>query len=94
MHHHPFDKKFGHRLKDSDELKKKLKPYAQKGMIDALLFGHKHQGRTHNGKWGIPRLYDGSSSTGKRKKKSDPIIQRVIDLKFKPVSDYNGFFHL
>jgi len=95
LHHHPFDPSALHELKDSDKLKDVVTNYISEGKtIDALLYGHNHLGKSHHGKWGIPRCYDGSSATGKKKEKSQPILQRVIDLKRDPRWDYNGEFHL
>ncbi|MBN2010539.1 metallophosphoesterase [candidate division KSB1 bacterium] len=95
MHHHPFDPYPYHQLKDSELLELLLKKHITAGTtIDALLYGHNHRGRSHHGKWGIPRCYDGSSSTGKKKDKHQEILQRVIDLKRDPRWDYNGNFHL
>lgn len=95
MHHHPFDPTFLHQLKDSDKLKKVVAAHIQSGTtIDALLYGHNHEGQSHPGMWGIPRCYDGSSATGKVKHKLQPILQRVIDLKKDPETDYSGDFHI
>jgi len=57
--------------------------------IDALLFGHKHQGKKWNARWGIKRLYDGGTSTGKG---DDLWRHRVIDLTRDPRMDYDGDF--
>lgn len=81
LHHHPFDSKIGLRLKDSKELEDIIS-----NRIDVILFGHNHDGKVWNGVWGIPRGYDGGSSTGKGK---GPKIQRVIDLSMPPNTDYN-----
>ncbi len=75
LHHHPFDTALELPflyLKDSDKLQKIIA-----GKVDALLFGHKHSGKEHNGKWNIPRCYDAGSSTGKKGEIS-PV--RIIDL--------------
>lgn len=85
LHHHPFHPKPFHHLKDSDELGKILVP----NRIDALLFGHNHDGRIWNGRWGIPRVYDGGTSTGKEGK---PNPHRVIDLDKEPIYDYDAKF--
>ncbi len=37
LHHHPFDRKIAHHLKDSDEFMETVK-----NKVDILLFGHKH----------------------------------------------------
>ncbi len=95
MHHHPFDPTFLHQLKDSEKLKEVITAHIQSGvLIDALLYGHNHEGQSHPGMWGIPRCYDGSSATGKLKHKLQPILQRVIDLKQEPNKDVSGDFHL
>ncbi len=65
--------------------------------IDAILYGHKHDGISEPNMWGIvPRCYDGSSSTGRRRrKKIKPIIQRIIDLSSNDLTtDENGKFHI
>jgi 3',5'-cyclic AMP phosphodiesterase CpdA len=85
LHHHPFHPKPFHQLKDSKELGDILK----KGNISALLFGHNHDGKIWSGKWGIPRVYDGGTSTGKEGK---PNPHRVIDLSRDPAFDYDAQF--
>ncbi len=85
LHHHPFHPKIFHHLKDSDELGEILKPKK----IDALLFGHNHDGRIWNGRWGIPRVYDGGTSTAKE---GSPSPHRVIDLSKEPIHDYDAKF--
>ena len=90
LHHHPFDFKFGMQLKDSGELKKIIE-----NKIDMLLFGHYHKdlhiaGKNNNGTWGIPRCYNGGSSTHKN---GDTGYQRIIDLSSEdPATDYDGNF--
>jgi len=98
LHHHPFDARPLHQLKDSKNLKKVLEAAMDQGVsIDAILYGHNHQGRAHNGQWGIPRCYDGGSATLKPRPeavKKLPWFQvnssiRVIDLESEDVdSDY------
>jgi predicted phosphohydrolase len=85
LHHHPFHPKPFHHLKDSEDLGKILK----KNKISALLFGHNHDGRVWSGKWGIPRVYDGGTSTSKEGK---PNPHRVIDLSKDPAFDYDARF--
>jgi len=99
---------FHHRLfsaygkPEVDEIKKLqdvvMKHDAMGTNIDAILYGHKHAGIDENKLWGIvPRCYDGSSSTGKRRKdKVRPIVQRIIDLSSDDpeTADINGEFHL
>lgn len=85
LHHHPFAPRFMHHLKDSKKLGKILK----KNNISALLFGHNHDGLPWNGHWGIKRVYDAGSSTGK-KGKTGP--HRVIDLSKDPAFDYDARF--
>ena len=64
LHHHPFDFRPLHQLKDSSKLKKILTGHINKGTsIDAILYGHNHEGKTHNGKWEIPRCYDAGTAT-------------------------------
>jgi len=68
LHHHPFDWRPLHQLKDSGQFKKLLTNTINSGIsIDALLYGHNHQGRSHNGQWGIIRCYDGGTATLKRR---------------------------
>ena len=85
LHHHPFHPRLFYQLKDSDDLRKTLEGHS----IDALLFGHNHDGRVWNGGWGIKRVYDGGTSTGKEGK---PNPHRVIDLSKEPVFDYDAQF--
>lgn len=85
LHHHPFHPKPMHQLRDSEELGKILTEHS----IDLLLFGHNHDGRVWNGHWGISRIYDGGTSTGKEGK---PNPHRVIDLSGDPSSDYYAQF--
>lgn len=73
LHHHPFHPRPFHYLKDAEALKIVLSEHS----IDALLFGHNHEGASFHGSWGIPRVYDGGSSTGK---KSPRHGVRIIDL--------------
>jgi len=83
LHHHPIDggnfiRRIFHRLDDAEDLKTVLSRHMQgQHKIDALLFGHNHEGREWNGSWGIPRVYDAGSTTGKR---NLPGPIRVIDL--------------
>lgn len=86
LHHHPFDPKGGifHCLKDSDKLKDVVS-----GKIDALLYGHNHDGKISNGQWNIPRCYDAGSATHKN---GDNGYHRVIDLEKDPRWDYDGDF--
>ena len=85
LHHHPFHPQPFHYLKDSEELGCILRQFK----IDALFFGHNHDGRKWNGKWSITRVYDGGTSTGKKGK---PAPHRVIDLSRDPVFDYDAEF--
>jgi len=87
LHHHPFDPEFLHQLKDWAELGKILQ---KRGNVDALLYGHNHEGKSRHGKWGIPRCYDAGSST---RKNGDVGFHRVIDLSRDPRWDYDGNFH-
>lgn len=64
LHHHPFRWRPVHQLKDAGKLKRVLTSAMDKQIsIDALLFGHNHQGNAHNGKWGIARCYDAGTAT-------------------------------
>ena len=87
LHHHPFDPLLFMELKDAAALEEVLTSH---GNVDALLFGHNHHGRAWNGKWGIPRCYDGGSSTGKDGRVGP---HRVIDLARDARMDYDGNFH-
>lgn len=89
LHHHPFDARPLHQLKDSKKLKKVLMAAIDQNVsIDALLYGHNHEGKAHDGQWGIPRCYDAGSATLKPRPKvvaGLPWFQvksstRVIDL--------------
>lgn len=85
MHHHPFDQRPFHGLKDRE----KLEPILT-GKIDCLLYGHNHDGNIANGKWSIPRCYDAGSSTRKNfdnPDKKSPL--RIIDLSRDPRDDYD-----
>ncbi|MFH0843742.1 MAG: metallophosphoesterase [Bacteroidota bacterium] len=90
LHHHPFDFKLAMQLKDSDELRKIIQ-----NKVDALLFGHYHKDssspvKMYHGTWGIPRCYNGGSSTHKN---GDPGFQRIMDLSgTDPGNDYDGNF--
>lgn len=90
LHHHPFDFKLAMQLKDSDELRKVVQ-----NKVESLLFGHYHKDsssplKLYHGTWGIPRCYNGGSSTHKN---GDPGFQRIIDLsKSNPAKDYDGNF--
>jgi len=98
LHHHPFDSWPLHQLKDSDELEKTLIGVINDGIsIDAILYGHNHAGKVHNGHWGIPRCYDAGTATLKRSKFMDwlPWFEeksaiRIIDLANSkpPFNDY------
>ena len=64
LHHHPFDYRPFHQLKDSTKLKDVLTGAIKEGIsIDAILYGHNHEGKAHNGQWGIPRCYDAGTAT-------------------------------
>jgi len=70
LHHHPFDARPLHQLKDSKNLKKILTEAMDQNItIDAILYGHNHEGKSHNGEWGIPRCYDAGSATAKPRPK-------------------------
>jgi len=87
LHHHPFDPRFVHELKDAKKLEAVLK---ENGNVDALLYGHNHEGKKRNGLWKIPRCYDAGSST---RKNDAPGDHRVIDLTRDARLDYDGDFH-
>ena len=83
LHHHPLNPLPFHQLKDSEALRETLHGYR----IDALLFGHNHNGLVWNGGWGIRRVYDGGTSTAKRGRHCP---HRVIDLSQEPSHDYDA----
>lgn len=86
LHHHPFkqlDYVHGHPfhgLKDHDKLTKILKKHNNThDNIKLLLFGHNHDGEERwNARLGIPRCYDGGTSTGHEKDPMSP--HRIFDL--------------
>jgi 3',5'-cyclic AMP phosphodiesterase CpdA len=98
FHHHPFDPKPLHQLKDSKKLYYVLKSaMSDKISIDAILYGHNHEGKSNNGRWGIPRCYDAGSINLKPRSKLkkelpwfDKVVNstRVIDLEKTPEADY------
>lgn len=96
LHHHPFKWRPLHQLKDSRAFKKVLLRAMGKGVsIDALFFGHNHEGNAHNGKWGIPRCYDAGTATLRPRARylswakwfKVQASVRVIDLEKDPESD-------
>lgn len=84
FHHHPIDGRILHGLKDSDGLRK-----AVAGRVDALLYGHNHEGKIHNGHWQISRCYDAGTTTSKEGK-AHP--DRIIDFDRDPRFDYDADF--
>jgi 3',5'-cyclic AMP phosphodiesterase CpdA len=97
LHHHPFKWRPFHQLKDSRKLKKILTQAMAAGTsIDALLFGHNHQGHAHHGQWGIDRCYDAGTATLKPRPKfvkwspwfTVSAATRVMDLRQDPQQDY------
>jgi len=97
LHHHPFDWRPAHELKDSQQLRAVLEESMAAGAsVDALLYGHNHAGLAHHGKWGIRRCYDAGSSTLKPRGKSVEWLPwfkvraatRVIDLEQDARADY------
>jgi 3',5'-cyclic AMP phosphodiesterase CpdA len=87
LHHHPFDPYPLHQLKDSEALGEIL---VKHGNVDALLYGHNHLGKKHNGKWGIPRCYDAGTTT---RKLYGTGHHRVVDLSRDARLDYDADFH-
>jgi 3',5'-cyclic AMP phosphodiesterase CpdA len=86
LHHRPFFYLgLGHYLKDREALKAVL----EGNRVDLLLFGHKHFHRTFHGTWGIPRAYDGGTSTRKGGLYSP---HRIIDLSQGPEHDLHANF--
>ena len=88
LHHHPFDPRPLHELKDSNELGEIVRAH---GNIDALLYGHNHEGRIHNGVWGVPRCYDAGSATHKD---DGGDYHRVINLERDARWDYDADFRM
>lgn len=103
MHHHPFDQKPFHQLKDSYKLKKILLGSIKDNIsIDAMLYGHNHEGKSSNGNWGIPRCYDAGSINLKPRSESKKVLPwydkvenstRIIDFEKNPDEDYKISFH-
>lgn len=92
LHHHPLcDWNDFHKLKDAEKFCRLVLEYRDK--IDALLFGHNHSGKDWND-WlvGIPRCYDGGTSTRKRVKPDGIAPHRVIDLSQPAETDYDARF--
>jgi 3',5'-cyclic AMP phosphodiesterase CpdA len=94
LHHHPFNPLNPlHKLKDAKEFINTLKQYMlddpKKHKISALLFGHNHHCDIWNGQGGIPRCYDGGTSTRKTHR---GVKHRVIDLSRDACFDYDGNF--
>ena len=86
LHHHPFDHRPFLELRDSGALGEIIRARAN---VDALLYGHNHEGKKHNGVWGVRRCYDDGSAT---RKGGSPGHHRVIDLAREPGCDYSGDF--
>jgi 3',5'-cyclic AMP phosphodiesterase CpdA len=64
LHHHPFDWLPLHELKDSRALEEIVRGAINDGIsVNAILYGHNHLGRSHNGRWGVPRCYDAGTAT-------------------------------
>ncbi len=93
LHHHPLKGlRDSHKLKDAETFCRLLLKHREK--IDAVLFGHNHEGRSWND-WlvGIPRLYDGGTSTQKRNRNEDDFTpHRVMDLSLPPGTDFDADF--
>ncbi len=92
LHHHPFAPMPFHELKDAARLRRLVA-----GRLDAILYGHNHQGQVHNGCWGVPRCYDAGSATLKERSEFLSLLPwfkvrastRVIDLDQDPAAgDY------
>ena len=82
LHHHPFKQWFGkqlfHGLHGYRHLEELVSNYNKENKnVSAILFGHNHHGYKWNYRWGIPRFYDGGSSTGKG---GHVAPHRIIDL--------------
>ena len=92
LHHHPFHPEPFRQLKDSAALGEVLRARPV-GFIDALLYGHNHEGRASHGKWGIGRCYDGGTATYKPGVPPRGVgYHRVMDLSKDPRTDYDGQF--
>ena len=59
LHHHPFKPYPMHGLRDAAALGEAVSNRS----LNALLFGHNHNGFVWNGRWNIPLVYDAGSST-------------------------------
>lgn len=98
LHHHPFDQRPLHQLKDTNKLHDVLMNTVNDEIsIDAILYGHNHEGKSNNGLWSIPRCYDAGSITLKPRSKLKKDLPRfgevrnstrVIDLGDNPNVDY------
>ena len=98
LHHHPFDRKPFHQLKDSKKLGDIINGVKKDGIsIDAILYGHNHEGKSNNGHWEIERCYDAGSINLKPRSKLKNELPwynkvenstRIIDLEKKPDKDY------
>lgn len=85
LHHRPFDyMAVGHLLNDRDQLKTVVRD-----KVDVMLFGHKHKSKVFNRRWGIPKVYDGGTST---KKDGEYSPHMIIDLS-SPVGDILADFY-
>ena len=97
LHHHPFDYQPFHQLKDSDDLEGVIKEARGEGLlIDAILYGHHHRGRSKNGHWGTPRCYDAGTATLKPRNRVQKMLPwfkevrnatRIMDLDVDPSED-------
>jgi len=92
LHHHPFAPRPFHELRDANKLKEIIA-----GKVDAILYGHNHQGYAHHGQWEIKRCYDAGTATLKPRPKwlkwmpwfTVKASTRVIDLNYEtPNVDY------
>ncbi|MBT3877771.1 MAG: hypothetical protein HOF76_01790 [Candidatus Scalindua sp.] len=95
LHHHPFNQWFGrqlfHGLHGYKDLKKLVMNYNNvNNNVKAILYGHNHHGYKWNYRWGVPRFYDGGSSTGKGGHVSP---HRIIDLSEEVPGYIDGNFY-
>ncbi len=95
LHHHPFNQSFGrqlfHGLHGYKKLKKLVTNYnSVNNNIKAILYGHNHHGYKWNYRWGVPRFYDGGSSTGKG---GHVAPHRIIDLSNEVPGYVDGNFY-
>lgn len=74
FHHSLFGFDGEYRIHDADLFTNLIKRNPHK--IDAILFGHVHDGKCWHGKWGVPKIYGGGNSINPD---ADNFVFRVFD---------------